>query len=166
MNTGAVHDLVARNGNVHLAVRVWGGGPSSVVLVHGHGTNLMCWLPLVATLERSFTVVSYDRRGHGRSSSGESYSVAELGADVGAVVDRLGLTGPILVGHSIGSWEVLTYAASEPNVTGVICLDQAIAVDDPVWQATYPTMAHADGRRSLLRTHSWLGDIPNPSSIN
>jgi pimeloyl-ACP methyl ester carboxylesterase len=132
-----VRDVVVRNGAVELAVRTWGGGARCVVLVHGHGTNLLSWLALVPRLEEDFTVVAYDRRGHGHSSSADSYAVDDLASDVGAVIDGLNLVRPLLVGHSVGSWDVLTYAASESTVAGVVCLDQAIAVDDPTWQATY-----------------------------
>ncbi|GAA4995209.1 alpha/beta hydrolase [Actinopolymorpha pittospori] len=139
-----MRDLVVRNGPVQLAVRVFGRGASCVVLVHGYGTNLLSWLPLVPRLEDHFTVVAYDRRGHGHSSSADSYAIDDLASDVGAVVDGINLVRPLLVGHSVGSWDVLTYAASESNVVGVVCLDQAIAVDDPTWQATYRPTAREE----------------------
>ncbi|GAA2758449.1 alpha/beta fold hydrolase [Actinopolymorpha rutila] len=130
-------DMVVRSGAVGLAVRMWGGGARCVVLVHGYGTNSLSWLRLVSGLEDDFTVVAYDRRGHGRSSGADSYAIENLAGDVRAVVDGLGLVRPVLVGHSVGAWDALAFAADEPNVAGVLCLDQAIAVDDAAWSTTY-----------------------------
>jgi len=87
-------------------------------------------------------VVVFDRRGHGKSSSARQYFVEDLRDDIAAIVEQVGLTRPVLVGHSVGSWDVLSYAADSKDVAAVICLDQAIATRDPVWPATY----RSDGR--------------------
>ncbi|GAB3405333.1 alpha/beta fold hydrolase [Flindersiella endophytica] len=151
--------LTVHNSGVDLAVQVRGTG-RPVVLVHGHGTSLRSWDLLAARLEQQYTVVAYDRRGHGRSSSAGSFAIEAFAADLDAVVRRLELEAPLLIGHSVGAWDVLTYAASKP-AAGVICLDHAIASRDPYWATVYG--GPADGPRDPRTIEAgWttVGDEP------
>jgi pimeloyl-ACP methyl ester carboxylesterase len=115
------------------------------VLVHGLGTNLENWGSLVPRLRDWCTVIAFDRRGHGRSSDAASYPATDLADDIGTVTDAYGLVIPILVGHSIGAWDCLTYAARR-SVRAVFCLDQAIAADDPAWCESLRNSAGDEGR--------------------
>lgn len=147
-----MHDVLVRNRGVDLAVRSWGRPDARpVVLVHGHGTNLLSWSLVAAELENSHTVVAYDRRGHGRSTSSANCSIEDLASDLEAVVAHLGLLRPTLVGHSVGSWDALTYAASRSTVASVVCLDQAIATEDPVWHRYYRPSAREARRAELSK---------------
>lgn len=129
-------ERIVQAGSVSLATRAWlcRTGPC-VVLVHGLGTNLESWGSLVPLLRGWCTVIAFDRRSHGHSSDAASYTATELAGDIAAVVDTYDLAEPILIGHSIGAWDCLTYAARHP-ARAVICLDQAIASDDPVWRGS------------------------------
>lgn len=122
-----------RAGSVSLATKLWPAenGPR-IVLVHGHGTNLETWRLLIDELVGLGSVIAFDRRGHGRSSDAHSYAAADLTNDIAAVSDFYGVTDPIVVGHSTGAWDGLGYA-TRSSARAVICLDQAIASDDPVW---------------------------------
>ncbi len=132
--------IKVRAEGVDLAVGVWGAGGPAVVLVHGHRTNLGSWLPLVEELRDDFTVVAYDRRGHGRSGRAPTYALGDLADDLRAVCDQLSLTDPLVVGHSVGAWDALKFARQRPGLAGVVCLDQAIAVEDPQWRVSYPRL--------------------------
>lgn len=46
------------------------------------------------------------------------------------------------------------YAASGTDLAGIVCLDQAIAVDDPAWQSMYGPAT--EERRSQLRADPFL----------
>ena len=59
-----------RTGGVDLYVPPAVGEGEPVVLVHGGWTEHGTWAALVPPLARSFSVVSYDRRGHSRSGRG------------------------------------------------------------------------------------------------
>jgi non-heme chloroperoxidase len=95
-----------------LSVRDWGAGPP-VVLVHSWALNSTMWgAQTLALVEAGFRVVAYDRRGHGRSSDpGRGYDADTLAADLAAVMDALDLRGAVLVGHSMGSGEIVRYLA-------------------------------------------------------
>lgn len=67
------------------------------------GTDLHMWDPQVAALSGRFRILRYDRRGHGHSSAPPGlYSVADLGADVLALWDHLGVARSHFCGLSIG----------------------------------------------------------------
>jgi 3-oxoadipate enol-lactonase len=67
------------------------------------GTNLSMWEPQVRELSRTHRVVTFDHRGHGRSPvPPPPYEIADLGADVIALIDHLGVARASYVGLSIG----------------------------------------------------------------
>lgn len=67
------------------------------------GTDLHMWDAQVAGLSGSFRILRYDRRGHGKSSAPPPpYALADLGADVIALWDALGIDRTHFCGLSIG----------------------------------------------------------------
>lgn len=76
---------------------------TTVVLIGSLGSNRSMWNPQIAALSAVAHVVALDLRGHGDSpvASGPC-SVADLGADVVALMDSLDLDRAHVVGLSIG----------------------------------------------------------------
>jgi 3-oxoadipate enol-lactonase len=67
------------------------------------GTTLSMWDPQVPSLGTAHRLVRFDHRGHGRSPVPDGpYTIAELGADVIALMDRLGIARADYAGVSIG----------------------------------------------------------------
>ena len=67
------------------------------------GTDLGMWAPQAQALSAQYRILRYDRRGHGQSSAPPGlYSVADLGADVLALWDHLGIERSHFCGLSIG----------------------------------------------------------------
>ena len=74
-----------------------------LVFCNSLGTDLHMWDAQVAVLSRYFRVLRYDRRGHGQSSAPPPpYSLADLGADVIALLDARGIERAHFCGLSIG----------------------------------------------------------------
>src|SRR5438105_5036765 len=74
----------------------------TVVLVHGSGASMAWWDPVLPAL-RDLHVVRVDLLGHGRSAKpDDGYEMTEQARRVGAVLDRLGVSRAVLVGHSTG----------------------------------------------------------------
>ncbi len=88
----------------------WGGG-RPVVLIHGWPLNADSWEHQAVHLARSgHRVVSYDRRGFGRSEQPwEGYDYDTMADDLAAVIDGLGLQDAAIVGFSMGGGEVSRY---------------------------------------------------------
>jgi len=75
----------------------------------------------------SFRVIAQDLPGHGRSPVARM-TVRDSVADAAAVLERLGLDDPILVGHSMGGWAALHFAVTMP-CRGLVCLDGPTTLD-------------------------------------
>jgi pimeloyl-ACP methyl ester carboxylesterase len=98
--------------------------PASVVIVHGFSASAEC--PHVGALAEAlggdgFEVVTYDARGHG-ASPGESTLGDHERHDVAAAVAHARERTPVvvLVGASMGAIAALRYAATDPDVAGVV----------------------------------------------
>lgn len=81
-------------------------GPSGapwLVLSHSLGSALCMWRPQVASLRQHFRVLRYDTRGHGASAVPTGpYSIEQLGTDVIALLDALGVERAFYCGLSMG----------------------------------------------------------------
>ena len=81
----------------------------AVILGHPLGADLSVWDAVSPSLARKFFVVRFDARGHGGSDVPPGpYSLADLGGDVVALMDALGLARAHYVGLSmsgaVGQW--------------------------------------------------------------
>ncbi|MEU9825659.1 alpha/beta fold hydrolase [Micromonospora chersina] len=94
----------------------------TAILLHGWTLDGRSWHRQLADLRDRFgervRVVTYDARGHGRSScmALRTATLAQLGDDLAAVVDQVVPSGRIvLVGHSMGGMTVMEYAHRHPE---------------------------------------------------
>jgi len=87
-----------------------GSGPP-VVLIHGWPLNGASWEKQTATLlAAGHRVITYDRRGFGRSSKPSlGYNYDTFASDLNAVLSKLNLQKVDLVGFSMGTGEVTRY---------------------------------------------------------
>jgi pimeloyl-ACP methyl ester carboxylesterase len=87
------------------------GSGSPVVLIHGWPLSGASWeKQTAALLAAGHRVITYDRRGFGRSSQPTvGYNYDTFAADLDAVLSTLKLTDVSLVGFSMGTGEVTRY---------------------------------------------------------
>lgn len=87
------------------------GTGRAVVLIHGYPLDGSSWeKQTAALLDAGYRVITYDRRGFGRSSRPtEGYDFDTFAADLKAVLDDLNLFDAVLVGFSMGTGEVARY---------------------------------------------------------
>jgi pimeloyl-ACP methyl ester carboxylesterase len=90
-----------------------GEGGIPVLFIHSFGGDTRHWANQLSHLRTSRRAIAMDIRGHGRSAApaGNDYTIESLANDVAAVVDSLGLTRVVLVGHSMGGSSAIAYAA-------------------------------------------------------
>jgi non-heme chloroperoxidase len=90
------------------------GSGDPVVLIHGYPLNGNSWERQERELlAHGHRVVSYDRRGFGRSSQPTvGYDYDTFAADLNALLEHLDLSDVVLVGFSMGSGEVTRYLGS------------------------------------------------------
>jgi peroxiredoxin len=87
------------------------GSGQPVVLIHGYPLDGNSWeKQAAALLDAGYRVITYDRRGFGRSSKPTTgYDYDTFAADLKALLDTLDLHDVILVGFSMGTGEVGRY---------------------------------------------------------
>jgi non-heme chloroperoxidase len=87
------------------------GAGRPVVLIHGYPLSGRAWDKQVpALLEAGYRVITYDRRGFGKSSQpATGYDYDTFAADLNALLEYLNLNEAVLVGHSMGTGEVTRY---------------------------------------------------------
>jgi non-heme chloroperoxidase len=87
------------------------GAGQPVVLIHGYPLSGRAWDRQVPVLlEAGYRVITYDRRGFGRSSQPTvGYDYETFADDLNALLEHLDLRGAVLAGHSMGTGEVTRY---------------------------------------------------------
>src|SRR3982074_3383717 len=98
------------SGSIELYYEDHGSG-RPVVLIHGYPLSGRAWDRQVpALLDDGYRVITYDRRGFGRSSQPTTgYDYDTFAADLKVVLDTLDLNDVVLVGFSMGTGEVGRY---------------------------------------------------------
>jgi 3-oxoadipate enol-lactonase len=119
------------------------GPPDAPVLVLGNslGTSGALWDWQLPLLTRHFRVLRFEHRGHGRAGGPYSpdppgpYSIAELGADVLALLDRHQVGRALYAGVSIGGMVGMWLAAAAPDrIAGlVLCCTSACLPPASMW---------------------------------
>jgi len=87
-----------------------GSGPP-VVMIHGYPLSGRAWdKQLPALLGTGYRVITYDRRGFGKSSQPvRGYDYDTFASDLNTIMDTLNLNDVMMVGHSMGTGEVTRY---------------------------------------------------------
>ncbi|MGX1274796.1 alpha/beta fold hydrolase [Streptomyces phaeoluteigriseus] len=90
------------------------GTGQPVVLIHGYPLDGNSWEGQTsALLEAGYRVITYDRRGFGKSSQPSAgYDYDTFAADLHTVIETLDLRDAVLVGFSMGTGEVARYLST------------------------------------------------------
>ncbi len=134
---------------VTLAAEESGTGPA-VILLHGLTATRRYVVMGSSSLQRSgHRVIAYDARGHGRSSpasTSDAYTYPDLGRDLAAVMDALGIERAVLAGASMGAHTALWLALNDPSrIGGLVVITPAYEPetnDDPARLARWDALAH------------------------
>jgi pimeloyl-ACP methyl ester carboxylesterase len=110
-------------GSASIYVTQTGDGEPALVFLHYWGGSSRTWRPVIEQLAGSARCVAIDHRGWGQSSAPDAgYGIEDLAADALAVIDALGLTDYILVGHSMGGKVAQLLASRRPEGLGGVVL--------------------------------------------
>lgn len=144
-------------------------GPD-LLLLHGFGVTARVWEPMTTFVDPGRRVVAIDARNHGRSGAASEVDVDTQVSDVLAVIDRLHLDRPVLVGSSIGAVFATEIAARHPATISEAVLVGGIGHSF----ATVP--GFADANASMLKGLStdlagtaeaavptWFGPLAGPA---
>jgi pimeloyl-ACP methyl ester carboxylesterase len=118
---------------IQLAVKQGRGKP--VLCVHGLTANCRCWDVVAAGLAPAHSVLAMDLRGRGLSDKpAGGYSLQQHVRDIFFLLDNLGLEKVVLMGHSLGAYISIYFAAQHPaRVDKVILLDGGGQLEKKQW---------------------------------
>ncbi len=87
------------------------------------GTDFRIWDGVVRILKPEFRLIRYDKRGHGLSEAPAApYAMADHIADLGALLDHIGVEDSLLVGISVGGMIAQGVAAERPELAHALVL--------------------------------------------
>ena len=148
--------------DINLTYFEWGdpaGEP--VLLIHATGFHARCWDQVAAELGDGYHIYAVDMRGHGRSDNTPPYVWASFAADVTGLIEHLGLTGAIGVGHSMGGHCLVQVAASHPGAFKRLLLVDPVIFDPEAYtHDRYKGFESADDHPVSKRKIDW----ENPSA--
>jgi len=136
----------------------------AVVWLHEGLGSVSLWrdFPARVASATGAPAVLYSRRGYGRSTPraaayGPDYLHQEAREVLPALLDRLGVRAPVLVGHSDGASIALIYAGSSLPAAGVVAMAPHVSVEEKALagiRATCAAFAAGELRRRLARHHA------------
>jgi len=139
--TGALYEMIGRlreaqrfpqrghlvqAGSIRMNIDCSGQGSPTVILESGSGGPSLDWVMVQPEVAKFSRVCSYDRAGYGWSDSGpEPRSSMQIAHELKLLLQATGEKGPyILVGHSMGGYDIRVYAGQHPNdIAGMVLVD-------------------------------------------
>jgi pimeloyl-ACP methyl ester carboxylesterase len=146
---------VEANGITHHYL-AWGDSSNPpLVMVHGIGLCAQVWNSAARDLARDYYVMSLDLRGHGDTDKpGSGYTFQQLGADVAAVIQTMGLERPFGIGHSAGGMSLLIANSLAPGSVGKAVLVDTRVGDSPMMMLS-PEERQERMERTLQKREVW-----------
>ncbi len=93
------------------------GEGQPLLFIHGLGSSHLDWQPQVEFFSRHYQVVTYDVRGHGRTTKPQGpYSVSQFAQDAAELIRSLSLAPAHAVGLSMGGMIAFQLAVDEPGL--------------------------------------------------
>ena len=111
-------------------IQVLEGGPRNgppIVLIHCFTCAIDWWDGMLPALERRHRVIAVDLLGHGGSEKpGSGYTIPHQAEAAAEVLERLGVSGAEVVGHSLGGAVAVALAQQDPQL-----VDRVAIIDMP-----------------------------------
>jgi len=101
---------------VKINLAVWEGEGKPILCIHGITANCRCWDAFAAALVPRYHVMAMDLRGRGRSDKPDTgYSLDHHIRDIECLLDDLDVEKVVIMGHSLGAFIGLAFAAEYPQ---------------------------------------------------
>ena len=141
-----------------------------LVLCNSLGTTIDLWDDQLPALAARFRVLRFDLRGHGRSPVPPGpYTIDDLGGDLLALLDRLGLERVSVCGVSIGGMTAMWLASRAPERVDrlALCCTSAYPAPPEPWLERTPPEGYAAGCEALasLDLRDGLAAIRAPTLV-
>ena len=116
----------------------WGDASNpALLMLHATGLCAWSWKPVARELAQDYRVLAFDQRGHGDTDrSDRGYGFEFVGDDLAAIVEKLDLERPRVIGHLSGRLAAILAANLIPDRLGPVVLVETRVSNDA---ATVPT---------------------------
>ncbi|MBO6917554.1 MAG: 3-oxoadipate enol-lactonase [Rhizobiaceae bacterium] len=117
-----MHFATINDVNLHYQVI---GAPESkptIVFANSLGTDFRIWRDVIVRLVGDYSIVTYDKRGHGLSDLGDSQTMTNHLEDLAGLMDHLGIQSAIICGVSVGGLIAQGLHATRPDLVGALIL--------------------------------------------
>ena len=102
--------------NIEIAYTEQGGGETTILFLHGLGSNMMAWKNNIPELKKHFRCIAFDWPGYGKSSKGKYEGSMQFYSKITAeFIDKMNLGKVVLAGHSMGGQIAVTTALAFPG---------------------------------------------------
>ena len=108
---------------IQIQLAIWEGEGKPILCVHGLTANCRCWDLIASSLVPGNNIIAMDLRGRGLSDKpATGYSLQYHIQDIFCVLDNIRQEKIVLMGHSLGAFIALAFAAIYPERTEKIIL--------------------------------------------
>lgn len=156
-------------GNVSLEVEQRGEGDLTLVFLHYWGGTHRTWNKVATALESTYSTITYDMRGWGKSgAAADGYSITALADEAQALIEHLGLSKYVLIGHSMGGKVAQLVASRNPQgLVGLVLVAPATPTPSHFPEEAKQQQIHAyDNRETVLQTIAFLtARTPDPAIV-
>src|SRR4030043_2173576 len=115
--------IKAKGDGIKIQLAVWKGKGKKIFVLPGISGNGRFWDCLASALAPHHRVIAMDLRGRGLSDKPPTgYSIQHHCKDILALMNDQGLERPVLMGHSLGAFISLVFAARYPRRVGQLIL--------------------------------------------
>lgn len=116
--------LTRLNGlTIHYRLAAGTAAGPAIVFVNSLGTDFRIWDEVAARLAGDFTMLAYDKRGHGLSDAGNPpYAIPDLAADLAGLMDALDVRDAVICGISVGGLIAQALYAARPDLVRALVL--------------------------------------------
>lgn len=122
---------------ISLQMAEWPGDGPGVLCLHGLTANLHCFELVAEGINPACRVLAMDLRGRGLSDKpAQGYSMEHHRRDLVSALKAMGLARISLLGHSLGAYLCLAFAAEHPElVEKLILVDGGAELSAEEWMA-------------------------------
>ncbi|MDX2501018.1 MAG: alpha/beta hydrolase [Deltaproteobacteria bacterium] len=110
---------------IEINLAIWEGAGQPILCIHGITANCRCWGTLADALTPEYQMIAMDLRGRGQSGKPPTgYALEYHLRDIICLLDDLEIDRVVIMGHSLGAFIGLAFAADYPER-----IDRLILVD-------------------------------------
>ena len=124
VNLDAIETKKVHVGDINIAYKMFGKG-NPILLINGFSAPLDFWDPmLLEKLASNYTVITFDNRGIGNTTSGEKkFTITQFANDTFGLLDALKIKKADVMGWSMGGMIAQELALLHPEKVGKLSID-------------------------------------------